>query len=59
MAKGDGAFVVAELCERLKASESSSEVEEVKRWFATDVLKVLESGEGKGRTLLLEKIRAL
>jgi pumilio homology domain family member 6 len=56
LARGEGAFVVAELLERLVMEGSDSEKEAVKGWFKSGDLN---SGEGKGRKVLLEKIAKL
>lgn len=59
MAKGDGAFVIAELLERVIEEGSESEKETVRRWFGEMVRSSLENGEGKGKKILLEKVAKL
>lgn len=59
MARGDGAFLVAELLERVSEEGSEVEKKEVKGWFRKSVRDELESGDGKGRKVLLEKIAKL
>ncbi|KAJ6475719.1 armadillo-type protein [Mycena vitilis] len=53
----NGAFVIAELCEALKGGKAARKT--VKGWFGPAVLKDIESGEAKGKKILLEKIAAL
>ena len=58
MAKDDGAFVVAVLCER--AQESEELKKELKDWFDSKVVKELEEDkERRGRTMLLQQMTAL
>ena len=58
MARDDGAFVVAVLCERAREDEVLRK--EVKGWFDGAVGKELESEKGRrGRGVLLEQIAAL
>ena len=58
MAKDDGAFVVAVLCER--AAESDNLKKTLKSWFPSSVVKELETEKDKrGRKVLLEQIVAL
>lgn len=59
MAKGDGAFVVAELLQRVIEEGDESEKGIVKQWFGGKVRSSLESEEGKGRKVLLEKVAKL
>lgn len=56
MAGGDGAFLVAELLERVSEEGSVDEKAAIKGWFKPDVKQTLESGEGKGKRVLLEKV---
>ncbi|KAH9914173.1 ARM repeat-containing protein [Epithele typhae] len=58
MAKGDGAFVVAALCEQL-ASEESPERKTVKAWFDAEVCKAVEQAGGKGVAVLVESLKKL
>lgn len=58
MAKDDGAFIVAVLCER--AQESAELKKELKAWFDATAVKELEQDkERRGRTMLLQQIAAL
>ncbi|EPQ51495.1 ARM repeat-containing protein [Gloeophyllum trabeum ATCC 11539] len=59
MAKGNGAFVVAELLERVKAEGSDELRKEVRAWFSGQVKKEIEGADMKGKKVLLEKIDAL
>ncbi|KAG5719378.1 Pumilio like proteiny domain family member [Termitomyces sp. T112] len=61
LGEGNGAFVVAELCEALfRDGEKRSEVRrEVKGWFGDEVRGVVEGGQAKGRKVLLEKMASL
>lgn len=59
MAKGEGMFVVAELLERVVEEGSEEEKAMLKGWFGGEVKKKLESGDGRGREVLLEKIAKL
>jgi pumilio family protein 6 len=58
MAKGNGAFVIAELCERIRAEGTTEERAKLKGWFE-DVLKEIEESDAKGKKLLLEKVSIL
>lgn len=60
----NGAFVVAELCEALMAEKGDAEGRKearktLKGWFGKKVVKEIESGEGKGKKVLLDKISSL
>jgi pumilio family protein 6 len=59
LGRGDGAFVVAELLERVNEEGSESEKRILKGWFEGGLRNKLESGEGRGRKVLLEKIAKL
>jgi pumilio family protein 6 len=64
MARGEGGFVVAELCERVREEGGEEERRMLKEWFVdgdVGVMEDLESGAwtGRGGPLLLEKVRAL
>ncbi|KAI0635454.1 ARM repeat-containing protein [Trametes polyzona] len=59
MAKGDGAFVVAALCEQLAEHEDAEERKTVKGWFDAKTQKVLEQADGKGVKVLLESLKKL
>ena len=59
MARGDGAFMVAELLERVWEEGSENEKKGVKGWFGEDLLGELRNEEGKGRKVLLEKVEKL
>jgi pumilio family protein 6 len=57
---GNGAFLVAELCEALIRGEVTIARESVKGWFAApDVFKQVEESEAKGKKVLLEKLDIL
>lgn len=57
---GNGAFVVAELCEALIRGDVATGRKSVKEWFtASDVFKQVEASEGKGKKVLLEKLSLL
>ncbi|EGO22720.1 hypothetical protein SERLADRAFT_356787 [Serpula lacrymans var. lacrymans S7.9] len=59
MAKGDGAFVIAELLERVQQEGRKGEKSTVKGWFNHDVTSSIENSDGKGKNVLLGKIAAL
>lgn len=59
IASGDGAFVVAALCERVKEEGSTEDKKTLKGWFGKDFKRGLECEEGRGRKVLLEVIEAL
>ena len=56
---GNGAFVVAELCEALVRGDLVEEKAAVKGWFGSEVLQEIEAGQAKGKRVLLEKIASL
>ncbi|PCH37111.1 ARM repeat-containing protein [Wolfiporia cocos MD-104 SS10] len=58
MARSDGAFVVAALCERLAASESA-ERSVLRGWFGKDVKAEIGEAAPRGSALLLESLNAL
>lgn len=67
MAMGGGAFVIAELCERLRGGEQHADDDEetkalraeVKGWFGKGEIAKIEASEAKGKNVLLEKLAAL
>ncbi|KAH9949712.1 ARM repeat-containing protein [Amylocystis lapponica] len=60
MARGEGAFVVVALCERLAEADGESEARKVVRgWFDASVREEIERADVRGKAVLLEKIRAL
>lgn len=59
MAKGEGVFVVSELLERVVEEGSDGEKTVLRGWFGGKVKEDLESEDGKGRKVLLEKIAKL
>ncbi|KAG6810840.1 hypothetical protein H0H92_010104 [Tricholoma furcatifolium] len=61
LGEGNGAFVVAELCEALvrEGKKRSGERKKVKEWFGDEARVAIENGEAKGRKVLLEKIMSL
>ncbi|KAF8965483.1 armadillo-type protein [Flammula alnicola] len=57
---GNGAFLIAELCEALIRGESNYGRQKVKDWFGSpDVVKQIEASEVKGKKVLLEKLELL
>ena len=57
MARGEGAFVVAALCEQLaKDNDGAAEREVVTRWFTKGVRKEIADANGKGSAVLLEAL---
>ncbi|KAF9479209.1 ARM repeat-containing protein [Pholiota conissans] len=57
---GNGAFIVAELCEALIRGEQNYGRQKVKEWFGSpEVVKQLEESEVKGKTVLQEKLALL
>ncbi|CCA67395.1 hypothetical protein PIIN_01226 [Serendipita indica DSM 11827] len=59
MAKGDGAFVVAELCERIEKEGSAADKGKLKKWFPRNVVGEIEHQDVKGASVLVEKLAAL
>ena len=61
IAQGDGAFVVAALCEQLAehAADETAERAEVKGWFDKKTRKAIEGADGKGAKVLLESLERL
>ncbi|CDO74224.1 hypothetical protein BN946_scf184721.g3 [Trametes cinnabarina] len=59
MAKGEGAFVVAALCEQLAEHEDVDERRVVKGWFDSKTQKEIKEAEGKGVNVLLESLKKL
>lgn len=59
MAQGSGAFLVAELCERVTKDGNDEDKKTLKAWFGGDVRKKIEQGDVKGKNVLLEKLDAL
>ena len=58
LAQGEGAFVVAALCEHL-ASGDAPERAAVKGWFDAKTRKAIEGGGGKGVAVLLGSLEKL
>ena len=56
---GNGAFVVAELCEALIRGDLTEEKGIVKEWFSEKVVQEIEAGQAKGKRLLLDKLALL
>ena len=56
---GNGAFVVAELCEALVRGNLVEEKAKVKQWFGGKVVQEIQAGQAKGKKVLLEKIALL
>ncbi|KAI0718430.1 ARM repeat-containing protein [Cerioporus squamosus] len=59
MAQGDGAFVVAVLCEQLAEHEDVEERKTVKGWFDSNARKAVEAAAPKGVNVLLEGLKKL
>ncbi|KAG6816173.1 hypothetical protein H0H87_008097 [Tephrocybe sp. NHM501043] len=61
LGEGNGAFVVAELCEALirEGEKRKAEREKVKEWFRDKARSAIEGGQAKGKKVLLEKIALL
>jgi pumilio homology domain family member 6 len=58
----NGAFAVAELCNALsqgKGQDVSDAKSRLSSWFTNDVKKDIKGGSGKGRDLLLEKLKSI
>jgi hypothetical protein len=60
MAKGDGTFMVAELCERISKVGTKEDKTKLKRWLSKGIVQLKgEEPNTKGFNVLLEKISAL
>lgn len=59
IAQGSGAFLVAELCERVMKEGTDEDKKLLKSWFGDDIRKKIEKGDTKGKNILLEKVDAL
>jgi pumilio family protein 6 len=59
IAQGDGAFVVAELLERIREEGSDEQKTEVRSWFDDSFVARMLDSEAKGKNVLVEKIKAL
>ncbi len=61
MAQGDGAFVVAALCEQLAehVADEVAERAEVKGWFDKKARKAIEDADGKGVKVLLGSLEKM
>ncbi|KAI6000909.1 armadillo-type protein [Pisolithus albus] len=59
MAQGSGAFVVAELLQRIQEECSSELKKKVKRWFNKSAVSSIKHSEVRGKDILVEKILAL
>lgn len=64
--QGNGAFVIAELCEELAREDGSQEGSDkgtarkkLRGWFGADVRARVENGDAKGKKVLLEKLAIL
>lgn len=58
----NGAFLVAELCQALLGGgdkESKDGRAKLKQWFTSSILKTIESGDAKGKQVLLDKLGQL
>lgn len=60
MAQRNGAFVVAELCNRVSAGSMGEEKGLLRTWFTEGgFYKSIQDGEMKGKRVLLESVDAL
>jgi pumilio family protein 6 len=59
IAKGNGAFLVAELCGRILEEGSVGEKNTLNNWFGNAVKNDIFESQGKGRKVLLEKLNEL
>ncbi|KAH0828555.1 armadillo-type protein [Lanmaoa asiatica] len=59
IAQGDGAFVVAELLERIRDEGSDEQRMRVRGWFNDSFVARMKDSDAKGRHVLVEKIKAL
>ncbi|KAI0368550.1 ARM repeat-containing protein [Pilatotrama ljubarskyi] len=59
MAKAEGAFVVAALCEQLAEHADLEERKTVKGWFDAKTRNEVEEADGKGANVLLESLKKL
>ncbi|KAG6864031.1 hypothetical protein C0991_000937 [Blastosporella zonata] len=61
LGEGNGAFVIAELCEALirEGEKCAGEKKKVKGWFGAEARAAVEGGQAKGKKVLLEKIALL
>ncbi|KAF8431574.1 hypothetical protein L210DRAFT_3633624 [Boletus edulis BED1] len=59
IAQGDGAFVVAQLLERIRQEGSDAQKTQVRGWFDDSFVARMKDSEGKGKNVLVEKIKAL
>lgn len=59
MARGDGAFVIAALCERIAEEGSADEKAKAKSWFSGGVKNEIEKSGARGASVLLENIASL
>jgi pumilio family protein 6 len=60
MAQGNGAFVIAELCNRVNAEGTKEEKRLLQTWFTGGgISESIRDKEMKGKSVLLENIKAL
>lgn len=60
MAQGNGAFVIAELCNQVSAEGTREEKRLLQLWFTGDeISKRIQDKEIKGKSVLLESIEVL
>ena len=59
IAQGEGAFVAAELLERIREEGSEEQKKNIREWFDDAFVARLKASEAKGKNVLLEKIKAL
>jgi len=55
MARGEGAFVIAEFLQQIREDGSIEERRTVKNWFDEEIVDRIKKSETKGRNVLLEK----
>ncbi|KAG8221634.1 armadillo-type protein [Butyriboletus roseoflavus] len=59
IAQGDGAFVVAELLERIREEGSDEQKTKVRSWFDDSFVARVEDSEAKGKNVLVKMVKAL
>jgi pumilio family protein 6 len=57
MATGNGAFIVAELCERIRTEGAAEERATLRSWFKA--IETIKRCDAKGKSVLLESISKL
>jgi len=59
IALGQGAFVVAALCDRVAKDGSEEQRRELREWFGGETRQSIEKGEMRGKAVLLQSLAAL